>query len=111
MFSYFLYHSKSTRPLTIQLQVKITSAAAEYRCLKLAHEHKAEVAEVLRGDVVRLEDEVRAATARAEASMEAAVTQEAAVCSLTFEKLSLVEALEAADLRYAIHSRSLMAMC
>jgi hypothetical protein len=110
VFSYFLYHSKSTRPLTLQLQVKITSAVAEHRCLKSAHEQKTEMAEVLRGDVVRLEDEVRAATARAEASMEAAVTQEAAACSLTFEKLSLVEALEAADLRYAIHSRSLLAM-
>ena len=110
MFSYFLYHSKSTRPLTLQLQVKITSAAAEHRCLKSAHEQKAEIAEVLRGDVVRLKDEVRAATARAEASMEAAVTQEAAVCSLTFEKLSLVEALEAADLRYANVSRSLFTL-
>jgi thiamine biosynthesis lipoprotein ApbE len=110
VFSYFLYHSKSTRLLTLQLQVKITSAAAEHRCLKSAHEQKAEMAEALRGVVVRLEDEVRAATARAEASMKAAVTQEAAVCSLTFEKLSLVEALQAADLRYAIHSRSLWAM-
>ena len=72
MFSYFLYHSKSTRPLTLQLQVKITSAVAEHRCLKSAHEQKTEMAEVLRGDVVRLEDEVRAALASSDARLVAA---------------------------------------
>ena len=85
-----------------RLQVLVASAAAEHCSLVSASALKADMVEVLRGDVGRLEAEVRAATARAEESEELAVTREAAVCSLTFEKLSLVGALDATDLRLPV---------
>jgi len=56
----------------------------------------------LTAHVVSLERELASATKEGLRSHERAVTNEAHLCSRTFETLSLQEALEAADLRFAI---------
>jgi len=62
----------------------------------------------LTAHVVTLERELESATKEGLRSHERAVTNEAYLCSRTFETLSLKEALEATDFRFAIvHCRSL----